>query len=178
MKTIQVSDELFDTLKEIAQAVATQSNRGTATPYLFQIQTDEKVWVPNLNGDHQVIVSLDDHTEVGPFDHKTVAKLAKENGVKRPDWYKDLRTGWSVYESDSEEWLEKVGCLRDSYSIKHKYQNAFFTEAGCKAHIKANHYHYDNPRDYLNHAFRNPEMAAVFALLAAINEQVSQPQTP
>lgn len=37
----------------------------------------------------------------------------------------------------------------------------FFTEAACDAHIKQNHYHYNEPRSYGISAWRNPEMQAV-----------------
>jgi len=41
-------------------------------------------------------------------------------------------------------------------------------EKACKEHIEQNHYHYNNPKDYLVHAFRNPEMETVLEFLCGI----------
>lgn len=73
---------------------------------------------------------------------------------------------------------------RDSHEIRHekaseesdetlpilyKYEdvNWFFTQEAAKAHMQANHYHYDKPRTYIKHCWRNPEMKKVFEILGA-----------
>lgn len=44
----------------------------------------------------------------------------------------------------------------------------FFTEKACRQHIEENKHHYRNPMDYLNFAFRNPEMETLLGILSKI----------
>lgn len=173
MKTIEVPDSIYDRLKAIADEISTQDSRATARPYLFQIRTDEKVHVPDLNGDFKCIISRDCE-EVGPFSYPVIADIALNRDVELPDHIKS-DDDVNLFSRDVYDWLEENGSYRvESYSIKHRLENAFFTAKGCQAHIKGNGHHYSNPKDYLSYAFRNPEMAVVFELfdlLAGIPEQ-------
>jgi hypothetical protein len=44
MKTIEVSDEMYEKLMEISKEMNSQSNRGTAMPYFFQVQTKNPIY--------------------------------------------------------------------------------------------------------------------------------------
>ena len=43
MKTIEVSDEMYDDLMALSKEMLLQDNRSTAMPHIFQIQTTEEV---------------------------------------------------------------------------------------------------------------------------------------
>ncbi|GAB3278477.1 hypothetical protein GCM10027347_52910 [Larkinella harenae] len=168
MKTIEVEDSLFERLIALSTEINTQNNRCTATPYLFQIRTDEKVYdSEGLNGDVKVILSAD-WEEVGEFNQKTIRQICKEEGVGRPYFYKDVKDLIFLDWDEVRDWLNSFDMRLSSYTIKHKLENGFLTEKACKAHIKANHYHYDNPTDYLSHAFRNPDLETVFTFLKGL----------
>jgi hypothetical protein len=53
-----------------------------------------------------------------------------------------------------------------------RYTGMFLTEQACETHIKENHYHYKNPRSYVMHAWRNPELEQLLEILGAL---VGQP---
>jgi len=46
--------------------------------------------------------------------------------------------------------------------------DVFFTEKACRQHIEENKHHYRNPMDYLNFAFRNPEIETLLGILSKI----------
>lgn len=50
MKTIEVTDEAYNGLIEISKQMNSQSHRGTAMPYFFQVQTKKQIAVPEGNG--------------------------------------------------------------------------------------------------------------------------------
>jgi hypothetical protein len=174
MKTIQVEDAMYEQLLALASEIATQDNRATARPYLFQIRTDRKVWVGNLNGDHKMLLS-NDRDEIGPFDANTVEEYCKDHELEVPDWVPALRSGM-VSHWDYEDWITERGLFLESYSIAHDLKNGFLTAKGCQEHIKANAHHYDNPTDYLSHAGRNTELDLVFRFLGSLVEREKEPK--
>jgi hypothetical protein len=152
----------------IAQQIRTQDNRSTSTPYLFQIQTPYKVWDNNLNGDHKVIINLDDFEEIGPFTKATIEEFIVDASIaERPDWV-DGMDDFPIHAFDYEEWFDKHHLRVTSYSIAYKLENGFLTESACHAHIEGNRHHYESPKSYLSHCFRNPELATVFELMSVI----------
>ena len=157
MKTIEVSDEMYDSLVELSKELNTQSSRSTRMPYFFQIQTNEKVAVPEGCGtecwhsDGSDIETDDEINEViCEYSDISIEEAAKMDFVNK------------------EKILEDAGWRRVNYSYEHRYQNAFFTERACKRHIQKNAYHYDEPVDYLSYATRNPELELVMKFLCEL----------
>jgi hypothetical protein len=134
MKTIEVTDEMYDFLINLSKELNTQDHRATAMPYFYQIQTKEQVAVPE--------------------------------GCGIMAWHQD----GSLIETDEEidtvvfEWKDESVPFED----KEKLENAFLTEKACKKHIELNYYHYCKPVDYLNHAFRNPELEQVLKFICQL----------
>lgn len=54
MKTIEVSDEIYAKLIELATEMTTQDPRGTRMPHMFQIRDWKRVYDWDLNGDTRV----------------------------------------------------------------------------------------------------------------------------
>ncbi len=50
MKTIEITDEMYDSLMEISKELNTQNHRSTAMPYFFQIQDETEAIVYEDNG--------------------------------------------------------------------------------------------------------------------------------
>lgn len=160
MKTIEVSDELYAKLIELSENINSQDNRGTATPYFFQIKTNEKRRVAEGCG-----------TECWAYDGSTI-ETEKEINQAVADWLdEDVESVKSKSEYEKEGILEKAGWQRMNYDYEEKFQNAFLTEKSCKEHIKRNGYHYVEPSDYLMHAFRNPDLELVFEFLGGLTEK-------
>lgn len=168
MATIQIPDELLENLLAISREMRTQDRRCTASPYFYQIRCDKKVYDWGLNGDHKVLV--DDEIEIETY--KEMRKYLKENSIKQPKGFKAMWDDWyELLEFIEDNGISLKEC---SYSIEHTYENSFLTELACKAHIKMNHYHYDNPVDYVSHANRNPEMEIIQKFLLSLTETENQ----
>ena len=73
-----------------------------------------------------------------------------------------------IDDEELDELMEKQGYYKGFFRNEEKYSNAFFTAKACKEHIRLNHYHYKEPRDYLSFGFRNPELELVFKFLCGL----------
>lgn len=177
MKTIELSDEMYNSLMELSKEMTSQDMLCTAMPHMFQIKTKEQVaaypgqgmeiWV-NSEGDE-----LETEEEIRAFIHQSIMEndesinhldedQAKTAATKKVDEMDETDLELILEESNENWW--KVNVTTES-----KYQNTFFTSKACKAHIKANHYHYKEPTCYLNHAFRNDEMELVSKFLCELS---------
>jgi hypothetical protein len=68
MKTIEVSDEMYDNLVLLATEMVTQDPRCTAMPHLFQIQTEKKVYDWSCNGHTKVWIDVGDQIEIETYE--------------------------------------------------------------------------------------------------------------
>lgn len=168
MKTIEVTDEVYDKLMELSKEIVQQDHRYTRMPYMFQVQTKEKVWDSGLNGDTLMLVREDGTGEIGEWTEETVRNYCTEHGCELPENIGELKY-FPV--DDFDKWLSQNNLIVSSYSIEYKLQNAFFTAKGCKEHIERNHYHYNSPTDFLSHCFRNPEMELVYTFLCGLQQK-------
>lgn len=165
MKTIQISNESYDFLMNLSKEIATQDNRATRMPYFFQVQEDEEVAVPDGCGeevwimDGEVCLRTEDDIREAVFEYK--------------DWDLDNKEHQEMYDNllcfDIDEIL-KNNYWKANVDIKHKYSNAFFTEKACRKHIEVNRHNLNNPKTYLDHAFRNEEMDMMFKFLKEIGD--------
>lgn len=159
--TIEIPTNLYNKLVDLANEYHKQDNRATAKPYLFQIRTTEEVAA--YDGCGETYWFDDEGTRIEPEDEKLAITELK-------DWDKeeaDIRFA-RLEDYEKEEIFENAGYRRLSVTTQHRYQNAFFTSKACKEHIEKNHYHYNEPVDYLNHAFRNPEMELISELFKVL----------
>jgi len=148
---------MYNSLMEISKELNTQNNRWTAMPYFFQIQTREKIAVPEGNG---IMCYFYDGTEI-ETDEEINEAIAEYKEVPVSDVC-------NLDELTKEEILREAGWDKAYYDYENKYQNSFLTEKACKEHIKANNYHYKKPVDYLSHAFRNPELELILKFLCEL----------
>jgi len=164
MKTIDVTDEMYEFLMNLSKELNTQDHRCTAMPYFFQIQTKKEVlsvegcgveaWVLD-----DLTIETDEEIMLTIFEHKN---WDIESNVDNDKYNKF--DSWDI-----EELLEEIGYRKINYELTDEYQNAFLTEKACRKHIEANHYHYSDPKDYLQHAFRNPELEKVLEFLCSLS---------
>jgi hypothetical protein len=86
MKTIEVTDEVYAKLIELANEMTTQNMRGTRMPHMFQIRDWKKVYDAELNGDTviwldrgngieiETIESLIDYIHLEEYSYSLVAE--------------------------------------------------------------------------------------------------------
>lgn len=157
MKTIEVSDEMYEFLMNLSKELNTQDHRSTAMPYFFQIQTQEKVpaaegcgtdaWFYDgsmIETDDELAEAISEYKEISIEDAKLLS------------WH------------EKEAALEEAGYRKVNYEMKEQYQNAFLTSKACDDHIRANKHHYKSPVNYLTHAFRNPELETLIKFICEL----------
>jgi hypothetical protein len=155
MKTIEVSDEVYAKLIDIANEMTTQDPRGTRMPHIFQIRDWKKVYDWNMNGDTHIWVN-DYETEIETIEE--FKEYLEDNGYNVPE---NLEKMWDDHNWwDMEDFLEEnnIELKQCSYSLEPFYVNSFLTAKAAQEHLDKNYYHYHKNADvYLNHAWRNRE---------------------
>jgi hypothetical protein len=164
MKTIEVTDEVYAKLIELANEVTTQDPRGTSMPHIFQIRDWKKVYDWGLNGETQIWVG-DYETEIETIDQ--LREYLGDNSITIPD---NLEEIWAD-KYDLDYWvMENCPDLKEcSYSFEPVYVNAFLTAKAAQEHLDKNYYHYHANADvYLNHAWRNPQAVLVTEFICGL----------
>lgn len=164
MKTIEVSDEMYNKLISLATEMTTQDPRGTKMPHMFQIRDWKKQYDWRLNGDTHIWVG-DYGEEIETLDE--FKEYLENNGFGIPENIEDI---WNDH-WDMEDWVESnnIELKQCSYSLVPEYTNHFLTAKAGEEHLRLNDYHYHKDADvYLNHAWRNPEMEIMSEFLCGL----------
>ena len=171
---VDIPDEMYDALLAMANEMVSQDSRSTAMPFMFQIETEQQVAAYPGCGE-EIWVSEDGEIEFSDYDEvrEYILQEFKDN------WEDDIDDSEveikakekldNMDDDECEEWITDRGFYIVNVETKKKYINTFFTAKACDEHIRLNHYHYNNPRSYLNHAWRNPEMDLVTEFLKHIS---------
>tara|TARA_R110000765_G_C18778492_1_gene591047 strand:- start:337 stop:804 length:468 start_codon:yes stop_codon:yes gene_type:complete len=149
MKTIEITDEMYDSLMEISNELNTQSHRCTAMPYMIQLIEKEEVAAYNGCGDEILVDS--DGLEIRSL--KEGLDLIKENDLKVDeisDW-SDLK-----YELEDHDFRAVEVTENDSLS------NFFFTDKGLRD------YYGKDVNTFLT-GVTNPELKTVMTFLCELN---------
>lgn len=171
MKTIQISDEMYNDLMDLAKEYSAQNTRCTGYPLLFQVETNVKQPRPFGCGDDTYWV--DSSGELIGDLREALAYILDNSDDDEIATYKE------DYNLDNEDSIESLlidyGYDEISYSNEPEYKNAFFTAKGCQKHIDCNDYHYSNPKTYCIPAWRNPEMELISDLLLYLAKSEENP---
>ena len=172
MKTIEVTDEMYAKLIELATEMTTQDMRGTRMPHMFQIRDWKKVYDAELNGDTVFWLDRRDSIEIETVED-LIDYLKNDDIEFDEDEIKEMWSDWKdmLFNDDLKDWLEEkqIDLEEYSYSLEPVYTNCFLTAKAAQAHLESNHYHYHKDADvYLNHAWRNPEADLVSTFLCSL----------
>jgi hypothetical protein len=171
MKNIEVSDEVYDKLIELANEMTTQDMKGTRMPHMFQIRDWKKVYDAELNG--RTIFWMDRYgIEVETLD--SLIEYLNNSDIKFDE--SEIKKKWNswkdrMFNDDLKDWLEEhVPDLEEySYSLEPEYSNCFLTAKAAQEHLDKNRYHYHKDAEVcLNHAWRNPEADLVSGFLCGL----------
>jgi len=164
MKTIEVTEEIYDFLMNLSQEIKSQDNRATRHPYFFQVQEDEEVAVPDGCGEEVWVMD-------GEVCLRTEEDI-KEAVFEWNEWTLGNRKHESLYQNltsyDVDDILEK-NYRKSNVDIKHVYSNCFLTFKAYEDHVRQNRHNLNNPKSFLFHAFRNKEMEMIFKFLEGLN---------
>lgn len=180
MKTIEITDEMFEKLSDISKELNNQDHRATRMPYVFQIRQTKKINCQEWHEDWFLLIS-NEYWELEFKNYKKIIEFLKEH-----DEFESFETAINeiiennkIYSSawDEYNYDEIIDLISDKLELSKWYyknvadfSNAFFTEKWIKEHIKANHYHYEEKTDdYLTFLNRNPEMETVMQFLCELS---------
>jgi hypothetical protein len=168
MKTIAISNDMYNKLVELATEMTTQDPRGTRMPHMFQIRDWEKVYDADLNGDTHIYLDRGNGIEIETADqlieYLNDSEIEFDEVEIRDMWVNDSNFGLPDWLEEHASDLEKY-----SYSLEPVYTNCFLTAKAAQAHLDKNYYHYHKNADvYLNHAWRNPEAELVTEFLCGL----------
>lgn len=172
MKTIEVTDEVYAKLIELANEMTTQDMRGTRMPHMFQIRDWKKVYDGDLNGNTIIWLDRGNGIEIETVDQ--LIDYLNDSEVEFDE--AEIREMWDLwqdrmYDDSLKDWLEekRIELEEYSYTLEPEYTNCFLTAKAAQAHLDSNYYHYHKKADvYLNHAWRNPEADLVSEFLCGL----------
>ncbi len=164
MAIVHIPDELFKKLHCIANGMAMQGNRGTASPFFYQVREQERIYGfdPRWDYDGKVLIPSDGGQSIETSRDEMIMELQ----VLGEDIDFSKRTDDDLKSILIDGYDYEEGFFRN----QHVFTNAFLTEKACKEHITRNIHHYTKPVDYLQYANDNSEMMTViefFSLLAS-----------
>lgn len=159
MKTIKVTDLMYEALMNISKELNSQDHRSTRMPYIFQVQTQELTLVPEGYG-----------TEAWAYDNDIIkTKSEIEDAVNQYKEWDEHTTRFNHLEDyEIEEILENAGYHKVNYEYQFKLENAFLTSKACNQYIKENKHNLNQPANYLSHAYRNPELEIIMRFLCEL----------
>jgi len=166
MKNIEVSDELYDSLYELAKEMTVQDPRGTRMPHIFQIRDWKRVYDSDLNGDKHIFIDTNsDYLEIESIDD--FKEYLFEHDINIPDNINEIWEDYFELDNFVDEYCPDL--KKTTYSLEPFYVNSFFTAKSAQKHLDLNYYHYHKDADiYLNHAWRNSEMELVSEFLCSL----------
>jgi hypothetical protein len=168
MKTIEVTDEMYAKLVELATEMSEQDPRSTRMPHMFQIRDWKRDYDWNLNGDTRCYVHNDgDFTVIETLED--FKEFLEYYDIEEPENIGELWEEEGHW--DLQDWIsEHCDNLQEcSYSMEPVYVNCFLTAKAAQEHLDRNNYHYHKDADvYLNHAWRNPEAELVSEFILSI----------
>jgi len=167
--TIEIDQDVYNQLVELAKEMTTQDMRGTRMPHMFQIRDWKKVYDAELNGDTVFWLDRGNGIEIETVE-SLIEYLTDCEVEFDADEIKEMWDSWKdmMFDDDLKDWLEenRIELEEYSYSLEPEYTNCFLTAKAAHEHLYSNYYHYHEKADvYLNHAWRNPEAELVSTFL-------------
>lgn len=171
MRTIEVTDEIYDFLSNLSKEIKTQDNRGTAKPYFFQVMEEEEVGVPNGNGeevwvqDGKICLRTEEDVKKAVWNYYGWPSMHIAGDNSEEDLVRDCEEEYISMSSWEIEAVLEVNYRKVCVDKKEKFSNCFLSEKACNKHIEINGHNLKNPHSYLHHAYRNKEMEMLFKFL-------------
>lgn len=187
MKTITISDDVYDFLVETGKNILEQDNRCTREPILFVIESKYEEMRPDGYAEKCKIVDEEGgELSVEEITGAIIGNLSDVIGKKinytEPEITEqalreaaDLDDIFNIVDMD-----DYIRLFRDHWRLVHYDEmfrpktsegGFFLTEKAADVHLKINGHHYREPRTYVEYANRNPEIAGIVDFLKTIAKQ-------
>ena len=179
MKTIELSDEDYNTLMELSKEYQTQGNDGNAYPYFWEASSSNLVL--NVNGEGEVTKIYKDGEEYTP---QQFAELNEddfnqfiENKLSGDDTYPDIKCDSKDFDKVEKDWIEEVELNDMGDIITYDWEdesehNPSLFKSDIKDFIEYNYYHLGKaPHTYARTVWRMDRMEKLVSILCRINKQ-------
>lgn len=139
-------------LSNLMKEINSQNNRLTASPYYFEVQSQEWQVCPEEDDDASEFYFWD----CEPISAKELKEMPDEEKMDNFDSL-DLDI---ITEDMSDPFYQTIVWVG---------KGIFLTEKAANDHIRLNNYHYHNPRTYVKYFWRNPEMDNLFEAIGIVS---------
>lgn len=169
MKTIQVSDEDYEFLKDLQHELNTQTNDGNADPVFWGVIEDYEALT--FDGEGEARIPYDD----GTYDlEELVSEIDSDSEYfsvsLKDEWVRVDKTDLDeVMDFVNENWNEG-NIIGEPYWVEIKQKlsrntGAFLTKRAASEYVKKFSYNHRNPHTYAMTAFRNFELERLLKIL-------------
>ena len=168
MRTIQVSDEDYEFLKDLQHELNTQENDGQADPIYWSVMDHMTQPMPEGCGDAAIYMGDGDVMTTEEAVEYVDEKLCDYREELQEKW-KDVDKNWMdsvvAFIRDDMEIIEcRVVWLEEKEYISHE-SGAFITKRACKQYIERFGYNHNKPHTYAMTAYRNFELGRLLKIL-------------
>lgn len=171
MKTITLSDEDYEFLKDLQHELNTQETDHQADPRYWGVMEVRAVAVPEGCGDPYIYMG-DGVTDTLEEAVVYVDEIIDDYGADTAHaWYemdKDDINDVADFIHDYIDSQVRVVYMEEKPYISHE-TGAFLTKRACKKYIEKYGYNHSNPRTYGMTAYRNPELERLLNILKSID---------
>lgn len=167
MRTIQISDEDYEFLKDLQHELNTQPNDGNADPVYWGVRETHLEPAPEGCGDafiymgDGVIMTTEEAVQYVDENIRDDEELQK--------LWKDIDKNWMDEVADFlHDEMGKNECRvvwQEEKSFISQETGAFITKRACKEYIEKCHYNHSNPQTYAMTAYRNFELGQLLKIL-------------
>lgn len=182
---IHLSEEELESLRTLAKTLRTQDTEGTKNPVWYLLQEKVKRYDPFNPKTFSYYDSVLEAEYVGDSVEDILSQVLKDRDLTEESCelhkqdIKDNNTSaaaeifMEAYEDEVEATIESLGDIieREAQGITYVYETkeTFLTRGSAERHLRQNNYHYNEPRIYVQHAWRNPEAELVRKLLLSLS---------
>lgn len=179
MKTIELSDEDYNTLMELSKEYQTQDNDGNAYPYFWEPSSMKLI--PNVNEEGEVVKIYKDSEEYTP---QQFAELNEddfntfiEEQLEYDNEYFNIKCDDKDFYKVERDWIEYIEINNLGQILTFDWQdesehNSSLFKSDVENFIKFNYYHLGKePHTYARTSWRMNKMETLVSILCKINKQ-------
>lgn len=165
MKTIRISDEDYEFLRDLQHELCNQTSDGNADPVYWGVMETKEVGVPDGCGDARIYLGDGDAENL----EGAVAYIGEYMDDDNSDAWSDVdKTDMDdvvQFCNDVLQWRDVHVVYVDKKSEISRQTGAFLTKRACKEYIEHYGYNHTNPHTYAMTAFRNFELGRLLEIL-------------
>lgn len=171
-KTIKLSQEDYDFLKDLQHELQTQDNDGTANPLYWGVMEEETVATPEGCGDPIIYMgdgaTMDTEEAVAYIENDYLRDLSDESREEWEETDKDSMDDVVRFMNDIMDWHDVRIVWQDTKEVISRETGAFITKRACKEYIQRFGYNHKKPHTYAMCAYRNFELERLLKILRTV----------